>query len=110
MCWLGAAMAEMGQSGQHRLDVVEQIAQHDHDPPLLEPLGQVVEDRAGGGFSLGRGILHGLEQLLQVRRVAAGADQRANLVIERDQARAVLLLKHQVRQRGRQADAILEFR
>ena len=48
------AVAEVLQAGQHRVHVVEQVAQDDHDAPLLEPLGQVVEDRPGGGLPLGR--------------------------------------------------------
>ena len=47
-------MAKMLQAGQDRRHAVEQVAEHQHDPPLLEPLGQIVKNRAGRRFPLGR--------------------------------------------------------
>ena len=46
------AVAEVLQAGHHRVHVVEQVAEDDHDAALFEPLGQVVEDRPGGRLPL----------------------------------------------------------
>ncbi len=91
-------MSQVLQSGEHGVDVVEQVAQDDHDSPLLQPLGQVVKDRPERRFALGRGPFHDVQELLQVRRIAAGADQGADFAVEGDQSHAVLLMEHQVGQ------------
>ena len=48
---LVAAVAEVLQAGEDPGDVVEQVGEDRHHAPLLEPLGQVVEDRARGPTS-----------------------------------------------------------
>ena len=48
------AVAEVLQSGHHRVDVVEQVAKHHDHAAFFEALGQFVEDRAAGGLSLAR--------------------------------------------------------
>ena len=53
---------------------------------------------------------HDVQQFLQVRGIAAGADQRADLAVEGDQAHAVLLLEHQVGQRRGRALGVFELR
>ncbi len=103
------AVAEMLEPGQHRVHVVEQVAEDHHHAALFEPFGQIVKDRAGVRLALRHALLHDVQQLLQVRRIAAGADQRPDLLVERDHAHAVLLLKHQVGQRAGDALGIFEL-
>ena len=67
-------------------------------------IGPVAVFRSAGGS------LHDVQQLLQVRGVAAGADQGADLAVERHQAHAVLLLEDQVGQRGGRALGVFELR
>ena len=40
------AMAKVLQTGQQRVDVVEEVAEYDHDAAFFKTLGQVVKDRA----------------------------------------------------------------
>ncbi len=95
------AVAKMLQAGHHRIHVVEQVAEHDDDAAFFEPLGQLVEERPGGRLPPRFGPVHDVQQLLEVRRAAAGADQGPHLAIESDQPHAVLLVQDQVGQRGR---------
>ena len=56
-----------------RADVVEQVGEDRHHAPLLEPLGQVVEDQPQVRLlARGRDVQQ-VEQLLQVRRLARPA-------------------------------------
>ena len=55
-------------------------------------------------------VFHDVQQFLQVRRIAAGADQRADFAVERDQAHAVLLMQHQVGQRRGRALGVFQLR
>ena len=105
-----AAVPEVLQPGQHRGHVVEQVAQDQHQPATFEPLGQIVKDRPAARFLLGLAILHDVQQLVEMRRIAAGANQRADFVVERRQPDAVLLLQNQVRQRGSHALCVFQLR
>ena len=71
----------------------------DHHAPLLEPLGQVVEDDAQVRLLARGGDVQHVEQLLQVRRLARRLQVAADRVVEDRQADRVLLLEDHVGQR-----------
>ena len=92
-----------------RGDVVEQVGEDRHDAPLLEPLGQVVEDDAQVRL-LARGRhVEQVEQLLQVRRLPGRLQVAADRVVEDDQADRVLLLEDHVGQRRRDELGVLQL-
>ena len=103
-------MAKMFQPGQQRADVVEQVGEDDDHASFLQPLGQVVKDRAGLRFSLGHALLHDVQELLEVRRIAAGPHQCPNLAVEGDQSDAVLLLEDEKGEGRGGALGVFEFR
>ena len=78
-------------------------------PRFLQPLGQVVEDRPDRRLAFGDRFFHHVQQLLQMRRIAAGADQGPQLLVERGQPDAVLLLQNQVGQRRGAALGIFQL-
>ena len=79
-------------------------------PRRAEPLGQIVKDRPGAGLARGRRLLHHVQQLLELRRVAAGPDELADFLVERRQPHGIALMQHQKRQRGRRTLGVREFR
>ena len=75
------------------------------------PLGDVVEDRRQGGLARPARCRASSWRIARrwLTRLTRG-DVPADLRVERHQAHGVLLVDHQVRQRGRQVLAVLELR
>jgi hypothetical protein len=103
-------MPQMLQPGEHRFDVVEQIA-HDHDDPTpAETLGEVVKDRAGAGLSRRGRLLHYMQQLLELGWIAARPNDLADFLIERHEPDGIPLVEYEIRKGGCRALSVRKLR
>ena len=107
---LVAAVAQVVQALQHRLRVGQQVAEEhdqalaaDHGRQLVQARGHVGLRRSASGWPAATGCCRAACRLLRGGRLAW------MLRVERDQADRVLLVDHQVAQRRRQADGVLEL-
>jgi len=61
-------------------------------------------------FRWAEGLFHHLQDVFQVRRIAAGANKPADFAVEGHQPDAVLLMQHQIGQRRGRPAGVVQFR
>jgi len=61
-------------------------------PAAFDSLGEVVEDRPDRGLSLGRNVLHHVQDFLRCEGLLLARTSRRYFAVEGDQAHAVLLM------------------
>ena len=89
-------VAEMLQSAADPGLVVDQVADHDHQPAPLEPLGDRVQDRADVGVVARRRVVEHVEHLAELRRPGSRRQRGPNLAVEENQPHGVVLAQHQM--------------
>ena len=101
------AMAEVFQSPHHGDRIIKKITENHHQSPPLNPLGQVMKNRANGRFSQRGTVFQVMTKLPEVCRSAAGADQLVHGGIKRGESHGVLLMNDQISERSGDVLSIL---
>ena len=103
------SVTQAAQGLQHRLDVAQQIAEDHHQTAVSQHGGnlrQAVSDIRLSGGTQTRKLR---EHVSQLRAFGARGQAGADLGVEGNQAHGILLVNHQVTQRRRQTDPIVEL-
>src|SRR5208337_3674384 len=100
---------EAVESPQNRLGVGQQVTEDHDQAAVADHAGDLVQ--AGFDIGLAGGLEPGKQgqNVAELRALAPRREALTNLLVERDQANRVLLVDHQVAERSRQADAVLEL-
>src|SRR5262245_21944455 len=104
-----AAVPHAAEGLEYRPRLLEQVRE-EHDQALVaEHRGQLRDALGDVGFPRRLEVGQVGQDVTQLRPLALGRNYVAELLVERNHAHGVLLIDHQVAQRGRQADRVVEL-
>ncbi len=97
------------QGSQHRCGVRQEVAENHDQAAMPHHAGDLMQARFDVGFAGRLELGEQREDIAKLRPLAPRRQALADLLIEGDQADRVLLVDHQIAERGRKTDAVLEF-